>query len=134
ISESSCQSFDKCHIDYKISSCTENDANLALSFSKCMINKLPIFENINRADIYKNDNSENKPNALAISRDIKVPKYNNSENKHGALSVIRNIRDDMFEDDYSENKPKDSPLKEIYSGQTFTSFKVLEKCLKCYSL
>ncbi|CAG8789855.1 13939_t:CDS:2, partial [Gigaspora rosea] len=41
---------------------------------------------------------------------------------------------DSFEISGSDNEPNDSYLKEIYSGQTFTSFDILEKCLKHYSM
>ncbi|CAG8731406.1 24569_t:CDS:1, partial [Cetraspora pellucida] len=134
ISESSHQSFDKCYINYEISSCTENDADLALFSSEYMIDKLPIFGNINRASIYKSDALRNKPDTLVVSRYVEVSKSNNFKNEHSALSVIENIGDDISKDDYSENKPKDSSLKEIYSEQIFTSFEVLERCLKRYSL
>ncbi|PKY60844.1 hypothetical protein RhiirA4_485019 [Rhizophagus irregularis] len=36
-----------------------------------------------------------------------------------------------FEDD---DEVEDSPLKELYSGQTFTSFDILDQCLKRYTI
>ncbi|CAG8516255.1 17086_t:CDS:2 [Gigaspora rosea] len=48
-----------------------------------------------------------------------------------ALPLAKNV-DDSFEISSSDNEPDDSPLKEIYSEQTFTSFDLLEKYLKCY--
>ncbi|CAG8829298.1 36527_t:CDS:1, partial [Racocetra persica] len=49
------------------------------------------------------------------------------------LSIIDDInKTDVFEDGDSENELEDSPLKEIYTDQTFTSFEVLEQCLKRY--
>jgi hypothetical protein len=32
------------------------------------------------------------------------------------------------------SEPEDSPLKEIYEGQTFTTFEVLEQSLKRYAI
>ncbi|CAG8788748.1 3323_t:CDS:2, partial [Gigaspora rosea] len=40
---------------------------------------------------------------------------------------------DIFENGDSEDEPGDSALKEIHTEQTFTSFEVLERCLKHYS-
>ncbi|PKC01700.1 hypothetical protein RhiirA5_426274 [Rhizophagus irregularis] len=37
------------------------------------------------------------------------------------------------ENDFYEDEPEDSLLKEIYSGQTFTSFEILEQSLKRYA-
>ncbi|CAB4495652.1 unnamed protein product [Rhizophagus irregularis] len=41
--------------------------------------------------------------------------------------------DNNVENDFYEDEPEDSPLKEIYSGQTFTSFEILEQSLKRYA-
>ncbi|CAG8481463.1 1803_t:CDS:2 [Dentiscutata heterogama] len=46
--------------------------------------------------------------------------------------IIKNVGDNIYESD-SEDKLEDSPLKEIYTRQTFLTFKSLEKCLKHYS-
>ncbi|CAG8807986.1 23441_t:CDS:1, partial [Racocetra persica] len=56
-------------------------------------------------------------------------------------SVIKNIESEDFfrgndpenNSENSENKPKDNPLKKIYTRQMFTSFEVLEQYLKQYS-
>ncbi|CAG8676041.1 13177_t:CDS:1, partial [Cetraspora pellucida] len=41
---------------------------------------------------------------------------------------------DVLEDGDPEDEPDDSPLKKIYTRQTFTLFEVLEQCLKRYSV
>ncbi|CAG8813062.1 15479_t:CDS:2, partial [Gigaspora margarita] len=51
-----------------------------------------------------------------------------------ALPLAENVDDSTFEISGSDDEPDDSPLKEIYSKQTFTSFDLLEKYLKCYSM
>ena len=38
------------------------------------------------------------------------------------------------ESEPEENEPEDSVLKEIYSGQTFTTFDILEQSLKRYAI
>ncbi|CAG8673470.1 24933_t:CDS:2, partial [Gigaspora rosea] len=72
-----------------------------------------------------------------------------SEYEHGrdTLSAVENVVDsdsselesEDVEDGISEcsnleDEPNDSSLKDIYTGQTFTSFEVLEKYLKHYSM
>lgn len=55
------------------------------------------------------------------------------------LPAVENIEDGDLEDESkkykggSEDEPENSSLNEINTGQTFTSFEVLEQCLKCYS-
>ncbi|CAG8832957.1 34247_t:CDS:1, partial [Gigaspora margarita] len=51
-----------------------------------------------------------------------------------ALPLAENVDDSTFEISGSDDESDNSSLKEIYSGQTFTSFNLLEKCLKCYSI
>ncbi|RGB38045.1 hypothetical protein C1646_812924 [Rhizophagus diaphanus] len=41
--------------------------------------------------------------------------------------------DNNMENEFYEDEPEDSLLKEIYSGQTFTSFEILEQSLKRYA-
>lgn len=41
------------------------------------------------------------------------------------IALPLNEDDNLSKDDY-DNKPEDSPLKEIYSGQTFSTFEILE--------
>ena len=41
--------------------------------------------------------------------------------------------DNNVENDFYKDEPEDSPLKEIYSGQTFTSFEILKQSLKRYA-
>ncbi|CAG8517271.1 10549_t:CDS:1 [Scutellospora calospora] len=48
------------------------------------------------------------------------------------LSVNKNEEDLVSENSSTDNEPEDSPLKEIYIEQTFTSFDILEQCLKHY--
>ncbi|CAG8478562.1 8344_t:CDS:2 [Dentiscutata erythropus] len=40
---------------------------------------------------------------------------------------------DQYENSYEDNETDDSILKEIYSGQTFGTFELLEKCLKRFA-
>ncbi|CAG8719078.1 17829_t:CDS:2, partial [Cetraspora pellucida] len=49
------------------------------------------------------------------------------------LSVIEEGKNLVSENGSLDNEPEDSPLKEIYIGQTFVSFDMLEQCLKRYS-
>ncbi|CAG8483428.1 25644_t:CDS:2, partial [Gigaspora rosea] len=59
---------------------------------------------------------------------------------HSELLVINNSpvienRDDLESENGSlDDESEDSYLKEICIGQSFTSFDLLEKCLKCYSI
>ncbi|CAG8765432.1 1993_t:CDS:2 [Cetraspora pellucida] len=88
----SSQSSKEYHMNYKIYSHfdPESDIDLALPSDKYVISNLPIIDNTNKTDVFK--------------------------------------------DGDSENELEDSLLKEIYMDQTFTSFEVLEHCLKRYSI
>jgi hypothetical protein len=46
--------------------------------------------------------------------------------------IIYNENDN--EPSYIDNEPDDSSLRDIYTGQTFTTFEVLETCLKRYAM
>ncbi|CAG8495431.1 1830_t:CDS:2, partial [Scutellospora calospora] len=61
-------------------------------------------------------------------------KTNISEGSNSTIPVIKNVADDMLKDSNSKDKPDNSPLKEIYTEQTFTSFEIFEQYLKYYSV
>ena len=44
-----------------------------------------------------------------------------------------NDNDDVDETSDIDNEPDDSSMKDIYTGQTFTTFVILETCLKRYA-
>jgi len=44
------------------------------------------------------------------------------------IALPLNEEDNLSKDDY-DDEPEDSPLKEIYSDQTFSTFEILEQCL-----
>ena len=50
-----------------------------------------------------------------------------SDNEDDANEIDVNETSDI------DDEPDDSSLKDIYSGQTFTTFEVLESCLKNYA-
>ncbi|CAG8619948.1 8542_t:CDS:2 [Gigaspora margarita] len=84
---------------------------------------LPVVGYVNRAE-YENeggDDSENRTRNVESN----IYKGDNSENR---------TEDYIYKGDDSESEPEDSPLKEIYTGQTFTSFVLLEQYLKRYSI
>lgn len=105
----------------------EDDMEIALPPNECYFDTLPVIGYVDETGI----------------------SYEGSEYEHGrdTLSVVENVVDsdsselesEDVEDGISEcsnleDEPNDSFLKDIYTGQTFTSFEVLEKCLKHYSI
>ncbi|CAG8666898.1 11416_t:CDS:2, partial [Racocetra fulgida] len=118
------------HMDDGISHHFEANIEFALPSNKHVIDSLLVARYVNEANMYEDDESD-------------------------VFSVVKNVEDYVFEGDdlnkgdmseggepsnypendsgNSENEPEDSPLKKIYTEQMFTSFEVLEQCLKWYS-
>ncbi|CAG8532253.1 17948_t:CDS:2, partial [Racocetra fulgida] len=92
------------------------------------IDTLPVIRYVDGTSVFKGGEYESEGSLLSIIRDTgDIFEGNNSENR------IENVEDNINKGDDSESKPDDSPLKEIYTGQTFTSFALLDQCLKRYS-
>ncbi|CAG8798520.1 18866_t:CDS:2, partial [Racocetra fulgida] len=96
-------------------------SDIALPSNDCYINALPVIR-------YDGESSISYEDTLSVVENVNVSGGGSSEHE------IEDIEDGTSEGGDSENEPKDSSLKEIHTWQTFTSFEVLEQCLKRYSI
>ncbi|CAG8640956.1 12258_t:CDS:2, partial [Cetraspora pellucida] len=110
---------------------TKDDIEFTLPSNECVIDVLPVVRYVNEDNIFEDDKHENEPGTFFVveNADDNIFEDNNPESESNILTVIRNVEDNIHKSEDSENKPKDSPLKEIYIGQTFTSFECLNKLI-----
>ncbi|CAG8709929.1 1260_t:CDS:1 [Cetraspora pellucida] len=126
----------------RISYLSENDNNniyFTSSSNKYINDAFSITEYANK----DKDEYANKYSTLSVIKNAKNDNIfycNGFENEFNLLPAIENVKNSNLEDEPkeyegggSENKPKDSFLKEINAEQIFTSFEVLKQCLKHYS-
>ncbi|CAG8437390.1 16626_t:CDS:2 [Dentiscutata heterogama] len=131
-----------------ISYCSNNDIDFALPFNEYFdefINGLITLSEIGNIDMFESGDfkyrsnfaSKNIEDNVVESARIKniendMFESDNLEYRSSFTPIIENVGDNIYESD-SEDELEDSPLKEIYTGQTFPTFESLEKCLKHYS-
>ncbi|CAG8500400.1 16358_t:CDS:2 [Racocetra persica] len=172
--QSSYNNFDE-HMNYEISSRSENDDGFALPSIKYVTDILPVFENTYEGisgsvyegasgsiygvsegvykyvsgsvyegvigsiyedmsgSIYKGVNESiyediNRSIYKGVSESVEDNIFDDFENE----PITKSVKNNISEGGNSEDEFKNSPLREIHIGQTFTSFEVLEQCLKHY--
>ncbi|CAG8472353.1 12935_t:CDS:1, partial [Cetraspora pellucida] len=112
------------------------DIEFTLSSNKYIIDTLSIVRYINEDDVFESSEHENELDTFFVIKNANDTLFesNNPESESNILTVIRNVEDNIYKNRDSKNKSKNSPLKEIYTGQTFISFEILEQSLKHYSI
>ena len=58
---------------------------------------------------------------------------NDIQNSYHIIYDENDNKDDINEASDIDDDPDDSSMKDIYTGQTFTTFEILETCLKQYA-
>ncbi|CAG8661644.1 21746_t:CDS:1, partial [Gigaspora rosea] len=115
------------HANYTFHS--DDDFDLVLLFADLAVDTLPVFDKSVDDSIYHCFNNYHMDCTLHSEDDFGLISLFEPSTAV-ALPLAKNV--DKISS--SNDEPDDSPLKEIYSGQTFTSFNLLEKCLKRYSM
>ncbi|CAG8651513.1 16024_t:CDS:2 [Gigaspora rosea] len=108
---------------------SDDDFGLVSLFADLAVDTLPVFNESVDDSIYHCFNNYHVDCTLHSEDDLGLISLFEPSTAV-ALPLAKNVDEISGSDD----EPDNSPLKEIYSGQTFTSFDLLEKCLKRYSM
>ncbi|CAG8787153.1 20129_t:CDS:2 [Gigaspora margarita] len=103
----------------------EDDMEIALPPNKCYFDTLPVIGYVDKTGIsYEGSEYEHGQDTLSVVENVVDSDSSKLESE--------DVEDGISECNNLEDEPNDSFLKDIYTEQTFTSFEVLEKCLKRY--
>ncbi|CAG8480371.1 897_t:CDS:2 [Cetraspora pellucida] len=121
--------FHENHINNRILYHTEDDIKFTLPSNEYVIDALPVVEYVNEDNMFENSEHKNEPDTFSVVENANdnIFKGKNPKSVSNILTVIRNVKDNIYKSEDLENEPKDSSLKEIYTRQTFTSFKMLKQ-------